>query len=211
MEEQNNFLIIRKPTKEDKLEKISELLYKTDPFIYPYWFETLENCINELTPLLVEDKFFFNISNLYVAVNREDNEIVGVTCITDKSVNLDYDYEKLKEKNERYKFTIENYIEALIKEVKESTFAYISNVCVDENYRGRHIGNYMINKIIEIYKEKLFNEIVLDVLADNPGAIKLYQNLGFEQFTEIFEGFNDPNKKKPEVFSMKANINEVKE
>ena len=92
MEEQNNLLIIRKPTKEDKLEKISELLYKTDPFIYPYWFETLENCINELTPLLVEDKFFFNISNLYVALNREDNEIVGVTCIRDKSINFNYDY-----------------------------------------------------------------------------------------------------------------------
>ena len=69
----------------------------------------------------------------------------------------------------------------------------------------------MVNKIIEIYKEKLFNEIVLDVLADNPGAIKLYQNLGFEQFTEIFEGFNDPNKEKPDVFSMKAHINDVKE
>lgn len=55
----------------------------------------------------------------------------------------------------------------------------------------------MIKTIINIYKEKLFKEIVLDVVAANPGAIKLYQNLGFEQFTEIFAGFNDPDKKKP--------------
>ena len=64
----------------------------------------------------------------------------------------------------------------------------------------------MISKIIDIYKEKLFKEIVLDVVAANPGAIKLYQNLGFEQFTELFKGFNDPNKERPEVFSMKNEL-----
>lgn len=202
----NNNLIIRKVKKEDNLEKISELLYKTDEYIYPYWFGNLDNCIKELTPLLTEEKFFFNINNLYIAIEQNTNTIVGVTCIVDKSVDLDYDYTKLKKVNERYSFTIDNYITKLIEEVKESSFAYISNVCVDENYRGRHIGNYMINNIINIYKEKLFKEIVLDVIAANPGAIKLYENLGFEQFTEIFKGFNDPNKEKPDVFSMKNEL-----
>ena len=206
MEELNNKIIVRKPTKDDNLEKISELLYKTDPYIYPYWFETLDNCLRQLTPLLLEDKFFFNINNLYVALNVDTNEIVGVICITDKSVNLDYDYSKLKIVNDRYRFTVENYIEVLVKEVKESSFAYISNVCVDEKYRGRHIGNFMISKIIEIYKDKLFREIVLDVLEDNPGAIGLYEKLGFEKFSDIFEGFNAPNSDKPNVFSMKKNI-----
>ena len=206
MEELNNKIIVRKPTKDDNLEKISELLYKTDPYIYPYWFETLDNCLRQLTPLLLEDKFFFNINNLYVALNVDTNEIVGVICITDKSVNLDYDYSKLKIVNDRYRFTVENYIEALVKEVKESSFAYISNVCVDEKYRGRHIGNFMISKIIDIYKDKLFREIVLDVLEDNPGAIGLYEKLGFEKFSDIFEGFNAPNSDKPNVFSMKKNI-----
>ena len=203
---QQNDLIIRKATKEDNLEKISELLYYTDPYIYPYWFKTLDNCKKELTPLLLEDKFFFNINNLYIAINKENNEIVGVTCIIDKNTELDYDYSKLKEKNESYSFTIENYIEGLIKEVKESEFAYISNVCVDEKYRGMHVGNTMLNYVIEVYKEKLYKEVVLDVLANNPGAIKLYQNLGFEQFTEIFSGFNNPKEEKPPVFSMKAKL-----
>ena len=210
MLEQNN-IIVRKAKKEDNLYQIAELLYKTDPYIYPYWFGSLDNCLKELTPLLLEDKFFFNINNLYVAYKIDTNEIIGVTCIVDKSIDLDYDYSNLKNKNERYKFTIENYVEGLIKEVNESTFAYISNVCVDEKYRGQHIGRYMLTKIIEVYKNKLFKEIVLDVLADNPGAIKLYQNLGFEQFTENFKGFNDPLKNKPDVFSMKTKINEKNE
>ena len=203
---QQDDLIIRKPTKEDNLEKIAELLYNTDPYIYPYWFKTLDNCKKELSPLLLEDKFFFNINNLYISINKDNNDIVGVICIVNKNTDLDYDYSALKAKNERYCFTIVNYIEGLIKEVKESDFAYISNVCVDEKYRGKHIGNIMLNHVIEIYKEKLFKSIVLDVLANNPGAIKLYQNLGFEQFTEIFSGFNNPKEEKPQVFSMKAKL-----
>ena len=199
-------IVIRKAKKDDNLEKISELIYNTDPYIYPYWFKSLNNCVKELSPLLLEDKFFFNINNLYVATYNDS--IIGVVCIIDKNANLNYDYSKLIEKNENYKFTIENYIYGLIDEVKESNFAYISNVCVDEKYRGQHIGNYMLNKIIEIYKDKLYDEIVLDVLAQNPSAIKLYQNLGFKQFTEIFSGFNDPKKERPQVFSMKNKLKE---
>ena len=203
--------LVRKPTKKDNLEKIAELLFNTDPYIYPYWFGTVDNCKRELAPLLLEDKFFFNINNLYITIDKGTNEIIGVMCILDKSVDLDYDYSTLKAKNERYCFTIVNYIEGLIKEVKEADFAYISNVCIDERYRGQHIGNFMMSYVIDVYKNKLFKEIVLDVLAQNPGAIKLYQNLGFEQFTEVFKGFNDPSKGKPLVFSMKTNLNNIRE
>lgn len=199
-------IIIRRPNEEDNIEKIAELLYKTDPYIYPYWFETLDKCKKELTPLLLEEEFFFSIYHLFIAINKEDNEIVGVICILDKSAKLDYNYSKLKEKNERYDFTITNYVEELIKEVNDADFAYISNVCVYEKCRGMHIGRKLVDYAINVYKKKLFDHIVLDVLADNPGAIKLYQNMGFEQFTEIFAGFNDPKKERPDVFSMKAKI-----
>lgn len=199
-------LIIRKPTPDDNLEKIAELLYNTDPYIYPYWFETLDKCKKELPPLLLEENFFFSLKNLFITIDSSNNEIIGVVCILDKTVNLDYDYSELKKKNERYKFTIENYIEELIKEVENADFAYISNVCVDANYQGKHIGKTMLKHIMELYKKNLYNHIVLDVLAENPGAIKLYQNLGFEQFTEIFEGFNDPKKKRPNVFSMETKM-----
>ena len=199
-------IYIRRANKNDKLEKIAQLLYQTDNYIYPYWFENLDNCKKELSPLLLESKFFFNVNNLYVAIDKKNSDIVGVVCIVDCNTDLDYDYSDLKAKNERYCFTIVNYVEKLIEEVKKSDFAYISNVCIDEEYRGMHIGNYMLKHIIDIYKKKLYNEIVLDVLVDNPGAIKLYKNLGFEKFTEIFRGFNSPRYEKPNVFSMKAEL-----
>lgn len=205
-EEKQIELEIRKANNRDNLVQIAELIYNTDEYIYPYWFVNIEKCKEELPQLLLEDKFFFNINNLYLAIDKLSGKIAGVTCIVDKSTNLDYDYSELRNKNERYKFTIDNYITGLISEVKEANFAYISNVCVSSNYRGKGIGKKMIAQIIEIYKNKYFKEIALDVLAENPGAIRLYQNLGFEQSSDIFEGFNAPNKDKPEVFSMRSKI-----
>ena len=202
-------LKIRKANLHDNLKEIAELIYYTDDYIYPYWFETLEKCQDELPNLLIEEKFFFNINNLYIAIDGTKNKIAGVICIVDKSVSLEYDYEDLRNYNERYRFTVDNYIMGLIEEVKESDFAYISNVCVHPEYRGQHIGNKLVNHVIEVYTEKCFNEIVLDVLAENPGAIRLYEKLGFEQFTEIFKGFNNPTKEKPDVFSMKLNLEQI--
>ncbi len=94
----------------------------------------------------------------------------------------------------------------LIDEVEAAEFAYISNVCVDPNYRDMHIGTFLLDNLIKEYKEKNYNEIVLDVLADNPRAIHLYQKMGFEKESDIFPGFNGPKKEKPDVFTMKNDI-----
>ena len=202
----NKSLEFRKANVNDNLEEICELLYRTDQYIYPYWFGNLEKCKKELSKLLLEDKFFFNINNLYIIKENNVNRIIGVVCVVDKYVDLGYDYSKLEMVNDRYKFTINNYIKGLIEEVKEAEFAYISNVCVHPDYRGKHVGSMMVRGIINIYKKRCFEEIALDVLADNCGAIKLYQNLGFEQSSDIFKGFNGPKLKKPDVFSMKNQI-----
>ena len=129
-------MIFRKATKDDDLRKIAELLYYTDDYIYPYWFKSLKRCKKEMPPLLLKDKFFFNINNLYLAIN--DNVIVGLVCVVDKGTDLTFDYSDLKKVNARYAFTIDNYIVGLIEEVKNSDYAYISNVCVDPIYMLEH-------------------------------------------------------------------------
>lgn len=197
-------MIVRKANKDDDLKKIAELIYKTDPYIYPYWFENLDNCLEELPPLLLEDKFFFNIDHIFVSIVEE--KIVGIVCIIEKATDLSYDYTELKKKNERYLYTIENYIEKLIDEVKDVDFAYISNVCVDEAFRGRGVGKTMLDDVMQIFTEKMYRHFVLDVVADNIGAVKMYNNLSFEQFTKMFSGFSDPDVRKPDVYSMEYKI-----
>lgn len=162
-----------------------------------------------LLKLLLEEKFFFYIYNLYVLIDKSNRKIIVVICVVDKNVDLDYDYSKVLQVNDRYKFTIENYIFGLIKEVKNSDFAYISNVCIDKDYRGKHLGNIMLNWLIDIYKKSIFKELSLDVIIDNGAAVKLYENIGFEQNSEVFKGFSAPNEERPDVFSVSFNFDEI--
>lgn len=193
-------LIIRKATLEDDLQRITELLYKTDPYIFPYWFETSEKCKEELPKLLQLDKFIFNINNLHIAIDESNNQIIGVVCIVDKNTELDFDYSELKKKNDRYKFTIENYIQLLIEEAAKAEYVYISNICVHEEYYGKHIGNRMLKKIIDYYRENLTNTIVLDAIEKNKNAVKLYENLGFFQTEDLYQEFSIPNPQENDIF-----------
>ena len=70
MNDENNIeLKIRKATIYDNMEEIAELIYSTDEYIYPYWFETLEKCLE------YEKRFDYNalieecINNIEVISN----------------------------------------------------------------------------------------------------------------------------------------------
>lgn len=201
-------IIIRKATKNDDLERISELIYNVDPYIYPYWFKNLENCKKVLPQLILEDKFIFNIETIYIAINSDNNEIVGLSSIVDKYSILEYDYEKLSTNNDNIKYTIENYIKPMIENIKTKNIATITNMCVKKEYRNMHIGYKLLKTVIDEYinNNNDIEYIEFDVLAHNPSAIKLYKNLGFVQISDIEEGFNGYHMKKPEVIVMSLKI-----
>jgi|GEM_PF-970483 len=56
---------------------------------------------------------------------------------------------------------------------------YVSLVAVDEKKRGKGLGTKLIQKAIEIAKEKGCTKAVLDVDSDNGAARALYEKLGF--------------------------------
>ena len=130
----NEKIIIRKANKNDDLERISELIYNVDPYIYPYWFGNLENCKKILPKLILEDNFIFNIETIYIAINSENNEIVGLSSIVDKYSISEYDYEKLSSNNDNIKYTIENYIKPMIEDIKIKNIATITNMCEKKEY-----------------------------------------------------------------------------
>ena len=58
-------------------------------------------------------------------------------------------------------------------------YCYIMDIIVAENYRGKGFGTALMNTAKDWAKERDCNFINLDVLVNNPGAIKLYEKLGF--------------------------------
>lgn len=173
-------IIIRKANQEDNFADIAQLIYETDEYIYPYWFhDSVEEARKVLPSLMKEEGFFFNYKSIYVAIDKNTNKIVGFVCIVEPETNLDYNYEELINSCRSYEFTIKNYIMKLIEEIKELQLPYISNVCVNKEYRGRKIAQTMLNKILE-EKKPYYRKFLLDCLKDNPSALRVYQKLGFE-------------------------------
>jgi len=202
-------ILIRKANKEDDLNRICELIYDVDPYIYPYWFGTKENCKKILSKLLLEDSFVFNIETFYIAIDKSNNKIVGIASIVDKYTNLEYDYSSLLEYNDNFNFVINEYIMPMIEAVKENNTACLTNMCVDKKYRNMHIGLNLLDFAINDYinnSKNLGNAIEFDVLKDNISAIKLYKHLGFKQVGNVLKGFNGKDLNAPDVIIMRKRL-----
>ena len=59
----------------------------------------------------------------------------------------------------------------------------IANVATHPDYRRRGIGRALTERVMKQARDKNASAIWLHVRDDNPGAIKLYQDLGFQEVT----------------------------
>ena len=57
---------------------------------------------------------------------------------------------------------------------------YIDDICVDEAYRGQHVGRALYEHVVEYAKENGFYNITLNVWSCNPGAQKFYEAMGLK-------------------------------
>ena len=195
-------VIFRRAKENDDTRQIAKLIYQTDPYIYPFWFN---NNVEEAQDFL-EDKikmsgFVFNYDNIYVAYDKKSEKIVGIIVAIDPSVDLDFDY-KPYFKNHNYEFTINNYIKECIKEVKEGNSLYIMNCTVLDECRGRRIGTKLIGHFIGNMERAGFENFSLDCLLHNLRAKNLYHSMGFKEIKEIV-GFDGTDTSKVEVVSFK--------
>ena len=183
-------IILRRAKKDDNMEDIAKLIYQTDPYIYPYWFnDNLDEAIKVLVPEIKTPGFIYNYENCYVAYDLEAKKIVGLVCAIDPTTDLNYDYSRLRSVNDKYKFTIDNYVKAIVDEVIEKKYMYLVNVSVDVEYRSHRIGSRMLEYFIEQMHAAGFDEIGFDCLMHNLRAKNLYHSLGFKEVSEGF-GFD---------------------
>ena len=183
---------------DDNLEEIAELIYLTDKYIYPYWFEGVSDYKTILVDLIKSKGSLFYYENILVA--KENDNILGIVVFLSSKNKYDYDYSKLISINRNFKYTINNYILPVTKHI-EDNLIYVSNVCVNLNKRRKHIGTNLLKTLIAENPGKNFE---LDVLAINGPAINLYTKMGFK-IVDSKTGFNGPYKPKPPIFTMKRN------
>ena len=57
--------------------------------------------------------------------------------------------------------------------------AEITNVAVEEEYRGKGMGHLLVTELVKRCSKKGINHILLEVRSSNQPAIRLYQKAGF--------------------------------
>lgn len=179
----------------DNFEEIAELIYKTNPYIYSYWFNNdINEAKNKLKDLIDEPGFIFNFNNLYIAYDKTTSHIIGILCALDKSVDLEFDYTELELVNDSYKDIVNNYIKTIISEVKKYNYMYITNISIDEKYQSMKIGSYLLGYFISQMEKNGFTAFKSEGLLYNLKFKNLFHSFSFKEIaiTKSFESkFNE--------------------
>jgi ribosomal protein S18 acetylase RimI-like enzyme len=76
---------------------------------------------------------------------------------------------------------------AEMKGKSEGSYGYISSVIVDEDYRGKGVGELLIQKSILYLGRRGANTIRINVRKEAGGAAKLYEKIGFKEKYRVME------------------------
>lgn len=158
-------------------KKTAELIYGTDPYIYPTAFGDCKRA-TKLLPSLMDEACLFNANNLRVA--EIDGKPVGIALVVDASSQLapppalkGLSGKAFKDVRERYFATVSDAVASI------ENSAHLLCLSVDSCQHGKRIGTALLKNVIQECMEKGLSAISLDVLADNSVAIRLYENYGF--------------------------------
>lgn len=62
---------------------------------------------------------------------------------------------------------------------KLKPYLYIHDVVIHDNFRGKGLGKAIIEKLIQISRERGYCKLTLEVREDNPAALSVYKSFGF--------------------------------
>ena len=191
--------------KKNQLEDIAELIYHTDPYIYPAMFGEDSGLKNAkvILPDLISSGVdeMFKKSNLFVSIF--DKEVVGVILWCENG--LKWNSSRLIElaTQKGVELNQDNYLKAS-KEYFDSNYQdsdngiCIINCCIKEKWRGLGYATNLLKSFIKEHDDECIN---LCVLEENQNAVKLYKKLGFIVIGES-NGFSLETEK-PRVYEMK--------
>ena len=169
-------VFIRKLKDGDDLNQVAKLIYLTDPYVYPNWFDNIDEGIRVIRQM-IDLHTLYNKENITVAATP-DGFIAGI--IVSKQSPFIEDITHIKKAFELANVTLDNRTDFVFDAyyskmgAKEDGY-YIANVAVDDNYRKRGIAVSMMNYIL-----KNRDDCTLECVIANSGSWRLYQRLGFK-------------------------------
>lgn len=178
-------MLIRKLSLTDDLIRVGELIYATDPYVYPAVTDDVKQGAKLFASLIKSDSNYFCVDNIVVA--EVDNAIIGVLIYSNstkfwatehvKSVAAQLDIPL----SVHFHYLCDIYFSKSHTWFKSDT-AYISNLSVLKSHRGKGIGSALLDYVLTP-SDKSFT---LDTLAYNTKALNLYARKGFHVTDKVF-------------------------
>lgn len=181
----NKEIVVRPLSYDDDLDTVARLIYLSDAFIYPYWFDCIEDGIKVIREMILLPTLY-NIANIHVA--ELNGKIVAAVVAKEAPViehesDLEVAFGRANVPlDSRTHEIFENYYAKMND--GESGF-YAANLAVDPEYRHRGIAATLL---YEIVKDKPVSH--LECVKANIGAWRVYQRLGFsiiEEYPGVFD------------------------
>ena len=172
----NNKLEIRKLSPNDDGCQVAKLIYLTDPYVYPNWFDSIDDGIKVISHM-IDLPTLYNRKNITVAV-MPNGVIAGVIVSKQTPFVEDRQYisQAFKLANVKEDKRTQEVFEAYYSKMGDADDGYyIANVAVDSAYRNCGIATSMLKVVLE--QKKLCS---LECVIANNVAWNLYQKLGFK-------------------------------
>ena len=189
-------MIIRFAKESDDAKVLAKLIYETDVYIYPYWFNDKSFGVEKIAELVKNKESVFYYKNCVVA--EHNGEIVGLIMFYKNDGSYHYDYSDVIALSFESAHVINNYVLDLQNLIKDNTY-YVFAVRVDDRFLRQGVACKMFDYAFGTISKNSVVEI--DVLKDNIPALNLYKKVGFKIVKE-YKGYNGYRKKKPLCYSM---------
>ena len=116
-----------------------------------------------------------------------------VEYMLEKFLSADALVEQINSGYEYFLFSYDYTFAGFAGILEEDGKLFLSKLYVDEEFRGKGIGKYMFEKIIEICKMRKLTKIWLTCNRHNTNTLAIYEHLGFqkvrEEVTDIGNGY----------------------
>lgn len=169
------------------LNKVANLMYETDAETFNFYFFTKENAAKRIEILVEAGNSNWGHENIYLATGK-NNQVFGLLLAYTKEEEDTKNDFMLYFKNlnllDAFKFVFLDIGDIWAGvDLKKGDF-YISDLAVDEKCRNKWIGTFLLEKSLELAREKRCKRAVLDVNVENEGALRLYKRFGFKIFNK---------------------------
>ena len=193
-------------------KKAAELIYLSDEKVYKNLFGNSDNAVKVLSVLFEKGRSIYNKKYVYTLsvpqVNGdEEGEIIAVATLYpdlpewDENVIISAFYAAGVSVTENTYHALES-----IKDTFNDTIGnnyYISDLCVNEKYRGDGYAKFMLNNLVRVAEKDIRGKnVVLSVYEDNVAALNLYNVMGFIPYVAGYDNRGEEKTRRERYYKM---------